>query len=313
MATPETQALSGKYLEQKTLGLEHDMSIPETQALSCKCLAGSAFEGEGKEQRAVGATLTALPCFASEATEAVYLSSSSSPSSDDSWRDSSTSQDLPDVLELQEVVEEMDRKELRDLAFPFLLADPSKPLCPVVACSDSFADLTGYDADETLGRKAAYHLRGQQAAQFLECSSRSELYGAFGRQSAAEWALGADDLPEEVGELGEGELLTAQNHLTGSGEHFSCVTFLKQVYIEDEMFVVALQASPEGSDDDSLQACVAQLKSNMEAVLEVLPALFWFSAPLSRLSNGRAPQASEFVYFSSEDSAATSQEDSDRL
>jgi hypothetical protein len=180
--------------------------------------------------------------------------------------------------ELQEVIQAMGKKELRDLDFPFLMADPSRPGCPLVVSSAGFSCLTGYDTCETLGSDAASMLPGRETAELMRFASRSELFPP-----------GFSSLAEDV-ELADGELVTVQTHAKKCGSRFSCITYMKQVELDDEMFVIAVQAEalPEDDEDDDvepmdrLEATFSQLQRNMEVVMFVLAAQFWFCAPIQR-------------------------------
>jgi len=177
-------------------------------------------------------------------------------------------------LQLEGLIEAMGKQELRGLEFPFLMADPSRLGCPLVVCSDGFSCLTGYGAGETLGRESTSQLHGREAAEFLRYASCSELY------------LGGSTCAGEVS-ITLGELVTLQTRATRCGARFSCMTYLKQVELDDEMFVIAVQACPEehGSAEtpaERLEGTFTQLRKNMQVAVQVLAREFWFSAPMQR-------------------------------
>mmetsp|Transcript_70283 Transcript_70283/g.206157 ORF Transcript_70283/g.206157 Transcript_70283/m.206157 type:complete len:593 (+) Transcript_70283:84-1862(+) len=195
---------------------------------------------------------------------------------------------------LKEVIETMGKKELRDLDFPFFLADPSRRGCPLLVCSAGFSGLTGYSAWEALGRNAAFLVCGvpdrrisaeqsNEVKKFLECAANYKYYPAGM----------CDDVI-----LAEGELAAVQTHTRRSGELFRCMTLLKQVELEEKMFVIGLQArvadptidpeeheySDDGSDVPSARHTSAfnQLSKNMDIAVHVLASQFWYSAPIRR-------------------------------
>jgi len=197
---------------------------------------------------------------------------------------------------LQEVIDEMGKSELQDLDFPFVMADPSQLGCPLIVCSAGFTNLTGYSAWEAVGRTAAFQLCGVpshlvckeqcgEVTKFLDYASRGQFYE------------GRDHLGKEAGYLTEGELITVQTYTRRSGELFRCMTYLKQVELEDKMFVIGLQArvpdpaiDPEEHDGEAaeenpaarLSLAFTHLDKNMDIAVHVLGAQFWYCAPMRR-------------------------------
>jgi len=203
---------------------------------------------------------------------------------------------------LQQSVKLLGREALFNLGFPFSIADPSLVDCPAVACSSAFTALTGYCDEEILGKSWRLLLDGVPG-HLVNKSAMTACSALCDASSRGTWfntpipgcmlcELARN--PEQV--LADGELYYVQTHATKTGELFRCMVFLKQVELDDQCFIVGLQArvpdkdlDPEEHDRDAQvgdqerhqQAC-ACLAYNMDVTEQVLASEYWYCAAMRR-------------------------------
>lgn len=152
----------------------------------------------------------------------------------------------------QRITLALGRAGLLGLDFNLTIADASRPGCPLSVCSDGFLSLVGHSDEEALGSSAASRLSGiVHDADAAGGQQRNEVARLLARAEDSEYhSPGSDCHPgscllaaAEPGELPLGELVLLQTHARpATGESFRCVTWLKQVELEEEMFVIALLA-----------------------------------------------------------------------
>lgn len=155
------------------------------------------------------------------------------------------------------------RKELIEFTFPFVIADPSFPTCPVVLCSEGFSQISTC-CDEVLGKglkslgeTGSLSKEVAAAVDALICSAHA---GNF--------------MPEGVSCLAESDRMIAGELLfaTNSG-----MVILKQVLLDDDMFIIGVLDKDRGDCD-----LVRRLTAWLDAAVTTLAAEFFYSAPLRR-------------------------------
>lgn len=207
--------------------------------------------------------------------------------------------------QLEQAMSKMMRKELRDLDFSMVLADPSLADCPLLLSSAGFYELTGYTAAEAAGQNCRFLLNGvpealicedsrTQCKKFCDAATSGKYYHYEEDDGVHGVALLGGNLKER---LPEGELVCKQMNAKKSGGLFCCMMFMKQVELDEEMFVVAVQAhcpdpdvDPEEYDRDAAAEDVTErcelifrkLNEQMDVAIQVLASQFWYSAPMRR-------------------------------
>lgn len=92
-------------------------------------------------------------------------------------------------------------------------------------------------------------------------------------------------------ELPKGEMICVQTNANKSGELFRNMFYLKQVELDENQFILGLQAGlPEEFDECAsmseleakCQSAFVRLEENMTAIEQVLAQQFWYSAPMRR-------------------------------
>lgn len=198
-------------------------------------------------------------------------------------------------VDLQKVVDDLKKEELYGLEFSVTVADPSKPDCPLVACSIGFTELTGYKVHEIVGRNCRFLLNGvPQDLQDDETRLRCRSF-CLSVSRGAEYDGASEVLPAGLSkcwfDLPKGELICVQTNATKTGELFRNMFYLKQVELDDSPYILGLQAGlPEEYDEPSemeklqkrIQATWVHLDDNMAAIEQVLSSQFWYQAPMRR-------------------------------
>jgi len=196
---------------------------------------------------------------------------------------------------LQAAVDTVCIDEVCNLGFSVTIADPLQPDCPLVACSIGFTELTGYSVQEIVGRNCRFLLNGVPH-NLIEDEVRMKCRAFC--MSVADGELYNDacgHLPDGVSkpwvELPKGEIICVQTNAKKSGELFRNMFYLKQVELDDNSFILGLQAGvPEEYDidismHDLEQWCLTafnKLEKNMVAIEQVLAERFWYSAAMRR-------------------------------
>lgn len=194
------------------------------------------------------------------------------------------------------------------LPFPVALADASQPGCPVVSCSASFAAHAGF---ATAAAAAAAGSTWQHLLQQLShragattcvATDDGSIAGVGGgRQNTLgtgvpivpqqycqlfEAAVRGDyyalDDQEDGWTLPSGELVC---YLAGAGwGDFGTLLHLKQVELNDDMFVVILLEQVGPDDDGAPDVCGARrvLDRHLTRTEKALAPNFWYSAPMRR-------------------------------
>jgi len=197
--------------------------------------------------------------------------------------------------ELQHVLDAICIDEVCNLGFSVTIADPSQPDCPLVACSIGFTELTGYAVQEIVGRNCRFLLQGvpsdliddetrMKCRTFCVSCKEGEEYSGVGEHLPAGLAKPWVELPK-------GEMICVQTNARKSGELFRNMFYLKQVELDDNCYILGLQAEiPEDYDvefsmfelQQGCQLAFSRLDENMSCIEQVLAQQFWYSAPMRR-------------------------------
>eukprot|EP00440_Ansanella_granifera_P011193 gb/GFBE01012143.1/.p1 GENE.gb/GFBE01012143.1/~~gb/GFBE01012143.1/.p1 ORF type:complete len:260 (+),score=60.59 gb/GFBE01012143.1/:1-780(+) len=197
--------------------------------------------------------------------------------------------------ELQRVIDTFCIEELYELGFSVTVADPSKPDCPLIACSAGFTELTGYSVQEIVGRNCRFLLNGVPS-NLIDESTRFKCRAFCMSSSQGEEYTGdSEQLPEGLQkpwvELPKGEMICVQTNARKSGELFRNMFYLKQVELDEYQYILGLQAGlPEefeldqkiGDLEKKCQIAFSRLEENMTLIEQVLAQQFWYSAPMRR-------------------------------
>mmetsp|Transcript_15932 Transcript_15932/g.46062 ORF Transcript_15932/g.46062 Transcript_15932/m.46062 type:complete len:766 (-) Transcript_15932:472-2769(-) len=205
----------------------------------------------------------------------------------------------------QKVARQMARREITDIDFAMVIVDPSIQGCPIVACSAGFNDLVGCRRGEAVGR-TWNHLRvgvppdricPRTSAEMVHLCQVAAQNKYFCRQDGCGSAL----LRSYEDSLPEGELTCPQTIMTGLGRLARVALHLKQVELDEEMYVLGivvglpdcvedgrqedLAALPNGLSRSAATAraiVFTQLRDDMFTALQVLSSQFWLSSPMRR-------------------------------
>lgn len=200
--------------------------------------------------------------------------------------------------DLQRSVDALALDNVLGIEFSLTVADPKLPDCPLVACSTGFSKLTNYTLEEIIGKNCRFLLDGVPAEMIDEgvrvkcrsfCREAADGTCMHPRDDAVPTQLLAE---KPFVKLSEGEILCVQVNRRKTGELFRNMFFLKAVDLDDEEYIVGLQAglnedfedvdfSGEGKQiRDVCAQAFNSLDQNMSAVEQILAANFcYISAP----------------------------------
>lgn len=145
---------------------------------------------------------------------------------------------------------------LSALPFRFFLLDPKHPDLPIVLCSEGFSS----DQEELLlSRFESVFLNARPSAKTKASATLPDLWSAARDGLFCEYPMSC-------------ELLVDADLQSKSGELVNCLITLKQVELDDEMFVAGV-AHPRGLETND--QC-------FDRAVEVMASEFFFSAPMKR-------------------------------
>jgi len=207
-----------------------------------------------------------------------------------------------DLLEAPGGYEEH-QQALAKLNFSITLADPSCANCPVVACSAGFTALTGYHSEDVIGKSCCLLEYAMPCGlpPGRACMACRALYT---KSECGKWLstdvprLLVDERRNNPGQsLTNDEVIGVQTNTKKNGELFRCMFYLKEVELDEQRFIVGLQApileadfNPEEhnkalafADEAELHhQTFARLSRNMDVAEQVLASHFWYSAGMRR-------------------------------
>mmetsp|Transcript_19876 Transcript_19876/g.46502 ORF Transcript_19876/g.46502 Transcript_19876/m.46502 type:complete len:499 (-) Transcript_19876:30-1526(-) len=159
---------------------------------------------------------------------------------------------------------EVRRQELYEFGFPFVIADPTWPQCPIVLCSQGFSKFSARSTEEVLGTElmslgGAGGL-GPEVSLAVEYLLRAAHEGKFLSEGLS-CVDGAERVP--AGEV--------QFGIAGGA------VILKQVLLDDCMFVIGVM----DKDEDEMDV-LPRLTAWLDTAVTTLAAEFFYSAPIRR-------------------------------
>jgi len=192
-------------------------------------------------------------------------------------------------MELQASIDEILSDNLCKLAFSCVIADPMQHDCPIVAMSIGFATLTGYPASEVIGRNCRFLLAGVPDCE-VNAVMRMKARAFCKISDSGDFLYDVDSKDGPLLDIKEdeklffltpkGELHIVQTNARKTGELFQNMFFMKHIRLDDEPFILALQA--EVSDKAEMVDDFIELSQNMYQVDQLLTSRFWYSAPMGR-------------------------------
>lgn len=199
--------------------------------------------------------------------------------------------------ELQKMVDQFCLDDLYNIEFSVTVADPMQPDCPLVACSTGFTELTGYNVQEIVGRNCRFLLNGVNPSLIDEETRMKCRAFCTSCREGEEYCGSTEQLPPGLiskpwVELPRGEIICVQTNARKSGELFRNMFYLKQVELDENVFILGLQAGlPEEYEEQEdfmqdlekkCQQAFGRLEENMSRIEQVLAQQFWYSAPMRR-------------------------------
>jgi len=131
---------------------------------------------------------------------------------------------------MEDIIHAISMDEVRELAFPVAVLDDLSPSCPVVACSDNFAELIGMSPTSLLGCGALPILEGTPD----DAAASADTQACLGEYL---FARSHQQLPAPPGEMCFVHSLSAGS---SSRCRFRGLLFLKRVRIENRCLIVVL-------------------------------------------------------------------------
>lgn len=196
------------------------------------------------------------------------------------------------------------KKELCELSVPFALFDPSQPGTPAVVCSAPLARLMDRTVCDGMIEGLALSGLLESLEEAEECRSLCEaaMQGMYHRSGRCPYGL-AKKGSKIAQLLPEGELTCVDTSM----QPRECMVHLKQVELDDRMYVVGLWARipndaeakqlfqqenllptseeagwPSSRQEDRRLLAFLCLDEHMDSLVQVLASHFWFSAPMRR-------------------------------
>lgn len=200
--------------------------------------------------------------------------------------------------DLQAAVDALHLDKFLGVEFSVTIADPNIPDCPLIACSIGFTKLTKYALEEIVGKNCRFLLQGvPDELIHEETRFRSRAFCIAAAEGYAEQEAG-EEVPEALKiekpqlTMGQGETLCVQTNARKTGELFRNLFFMKTVDLDDQPYILGLQAGlgegyiDGGPESERLRATCSQafvdLNKNMGAIERVLASQFRYSGAMRR-------------------------------
>lgn len=203
------------------------------------------------------------------------------------------------LVHLNDIMSIFRLPELCEVSFPMAIVHPLPPGRPIVLCSAGMSNLTGC-GPRLLGRSCNVLLDG-----IIDHETKKQTMALCAAASAGKYYVGEDGrhgmamLGGKLWQtLPDGELLYVHTNLRQSGQLFRCMTHLKQVELDDVMYVLVLQAhiadpvfDPEEHDRGDSDVTGSpltyllsqrQLGKQMDCAISLLASKFWFAGSMRR-------------------------------
>eukprot|EP00440_Ansanella_granifera_P019432 gb/GFBE01021110.1/.p1 GENE.gb/GFBE01021110.1/~~gb/GFBE01021110.1/.p1 ORF type:complete len:509 (+),score=84.25 gb/GFBE01021110.1/:1-1527(+) len=183
---------------------------------------------------------------------------------------------------LQAAVDKVHRQSLRCLAAPMALAVRIGATFPVLVCSRGFEELTAITYAKTIGEDLR-SLLGIVQPQLLR-KWRSFCYAVLADETFRPGCGFAVLACGSSVRLPEGEFSFATDFIGRSGKLCKRLVYLKQVELDDEHFVIALQApmTADSSSPFKIEDTFNSLSNTLDEVIEVLGSEFMYSGSMRR-------------------------------
>lgn len=201
-------------------------------------------------------------------------------------REGSDIEDLgADVLPLEHPsVEMFTQEDLCNLHVAFVIVDPSLAGRPIVACSEHFLNLTGHSKREVVGLSL-----GSLLTRETRDSWNHARYDALCKNECGTFAA-AEANQEGVMQHDEGELMGQFVGTRKNGGVFRCQALVRQVFLDDEMFVVCVfDEIPETTSGQEVEhqsdefVCIySKVQREFSLTSRTLAASFWCDIPFRR-------------------------------
>eukprot|EP00440_Ansanella_granifera_P031014 gb/GFBE01033678.1/.p1 GENE.gb/GFBE01033678.1/~~gb/GFBE01033678.1/.p1 ORF type:complete len:513 (+),score=102.76 gb/GFBE01033678.1/:1-1539(+) len=172
---------------------------------------------------------------------------------------------------------------LEDSSVSLVVVDPKQKNLPIVLASRGFGKLYGRDSATVVGQSFRRMIQFRDQAEKDEQSSveprKAQLEAAEFWASARQGRFWEHDRSTDLPALPDGELLLVNNLTAASGKVVACAVLLKQLELDDEMFVVALfQEQRTGISTSVLE----ELDQHLNSAMQIMAAEFWVDAPMRR-------------------------------
>jgi len=137
--------------------------------------------------------------------------------------------------------------ELANIPYSLTVADPALPDCPLIGCSTGFTDLTGYPMHEIVGRSCRFLLEGVPENEIdISMRTRSKDFVKKVTSHIQTSQGAANESP--------GQVLVVQNNARKDGERFTNLFLMREVWLEKNPFIFAVQVSVDPSDQAGLSS-----------------------------------------------------------
>lgn len=217
------------------------------------------------------------------------------PRSDEEWSHGPLLWNTPCSVELQRVVDSFNMVDLYNIKFSVTIADPVQPDFPLVACSAGFSDLTGYMLPEIVGRNCRFLLNGVPPTYINDQARFHARDFCIVVNKGLEYNSRSEVLPPGIKQCGpalpKGEVICVQTNAMKTGELFKNMFFLKQVWLDEQPYIIGLQAgvAEDYEDADQLQELQhkcqyawKRLGIHMTQIEQFLCSSFWYSGSMRR-------------------------------
>eukprot|EP00930_Biecheleria_cincta_P003383 TRINITY_DN104314_c0_g1_i1.p1 TRINITY_DN104314_c0_g1~~TRINITY_DN104314_c0_g1_i1.p1 ORF type:complete len:509 (-),score=90.53 TRINITY_DN104314_c0_g1_i1:677-2203(-) len=181
---------------------------------------------------------------------------------------------------------------LRDLSFPFILADPSKTGSPIVFCSSGFLKLMGCSHSDFLGLGLQSLLEDWPMEDAAELHlQRTVLQDLCAAANGGVYYEPSAEIPRGTSTAGE---VLVTSTIRASAQRFDCLAHIKQVELDDKMFLVGVLLELPGDLNAKTKTRTEQkLGDRVDAAIEALAEIFFFMAPMRRQFN-KSPESIAF-------------------
>eukprot|EP00930_Biecheleria_cincta_P018875 TRINITY_DN14564_c0_g1_i1.p1 TRINITY_DN14564_c0_g1~~TRINITY_DN14564_c0_g1_i1.p1 ORF type:complete len:583 (-),score=114.26 TRINITY_DN14564_c0_g1_i1:247-1947(-) len=191
----------------------------------------------------------------------------------------------------QDVVQWMSHPSLQSFDFSLVIADPSFPGIPIVACSRGYWRRSGVTKQKIIGQALETTL-GEVLQRLHVLEIHSKWHCFCDAAVAGEFCPGSciSDAEENLPKLSDGEFAILSTGNSTDEDSRRCLLYFKQVELDDRMVILALRSAlpQEAADVANGGACsgwqlaLHELNKNLDETVNALTAEFFFCAPMRR-------------------------------